>query len=257
MNKNIDVQQRVEEHFDFVCQHYPKEQILGVFLYGSQNYDLDCFNSDVDTKAIYIPTFEEVVFNKPISTQLNLDNDEHCEVKDIREFINCLYKQNINFVEVLFTQYFVLNPAFEDIWMNNFIKHRETIARYNIHKAIHSMSHQASHTLQQAEAQIRNGINPCKKVANAARLVYFLQRYLNGEPYEKCLIPVGEAHEQIAELKFHPKKSETYTTSIQILKMIFDFYKTANYESLNNTDIQRWLESHFKNTIIHLIKIFN
>ena len=255
MNRNIDVQQRVEEHFDFVCQYYPKEQILGVFLYGSQNYDLDCFNSDVDTKAIYIPTFEETVFNKPISKELKLDNGEHCEVKDIREFVNCLYKQNINFVEVLFTQYFVINPKYEKIWNDYFIKAKEEIARYDINKAVHSMSHQASHTLSQAENQLTSGINPCKKVANAARLVYFLQRYLNTEPYEKCLTPVGDAHETLAELKFHPVNATTYISAIKILKMLLNFYKTANFEHLNNTDTQNAIENNCKEGILRLIKL--
>ena len=50
MSRNIDIQQRVEQHYDFVCSQYNEDHVLGVFLYGSQNYDLDCFNSDVDTK---------------------------------------------------------------------------------------------------------------------------------------------------------------------------------------------------------------
>ena len=123
-SKNIDVQQRVEQHHKFVCEHYPESQILGVFLYGSQNYDLDTPFSDVDTKAIYIPTFEEVVFNQPISKELHLPNGEHCEVKDIREFVKNLYKQNINFVEVLFTDYKVINELYKDLWYEVFYEYR-------------------------------------------------------------------------------------------------------------------------------------
>lgn len=251
MNRNIDVQQRVEKHYEFVCSQYNEDQILGVFLYGSQNYDLDSPFSDVDTKAIYIPTFEEVVFNKPISKELELPNGEHCEIKDIREYVNNLYKQNINFVEILFTEYFVLNPKFEKIWKRDFITHKEDLARYDVHKAIHSMSHQASHTLHQAE----NGTNPCKKLANVARLIYFIQRYINGEDYLDCVRPAGKDHDRIYDLKYKPKNIDCYESTIEMFKMILDYYKQANYEYLNHNDLQEWLESIVKKSILEMINL--
>lgn len=252
-SRNIDIQQRVEQHHKFVCEHYPESQILGVFLYGSQNYDLDTPFSDVDTKAIYIPTFEEVVFNQPISKELHLPNGEHCEIKDIREFVKNLYKQNINFVEVLFTDYFVLNETFKDIWEETFMQYKEDIARYDVNKAVLSMSHQAYHTLKQAE----NGTNPCKKLASVARLIYFLQRYLKGEDYLDCLRPVENDHNRIYKLKTQPKTIASYETTIEMFKMILDYYKQANYEYYNCEDIQKELESMIKKSIIKMIKLIS
>lgn len=250
---NLDIKQRVEEHHKFVCQHYPENQILGTFLYGSQNYDLDSPFSDVDTKAIYIPTFEEVVFNKPISKELELPNGEHCEVKDIREYVNNLYKQNINFVEILFTEYFVLNPLFEKEWNETFIAHKEEFARYDIHKAVHSMSHQASHTLQQS----KNGANPCKKLANVGRLIYFLQRYIQGEDYITCLKPVGEDHDRLYNLKYSPKNIDSYESTIEMFTMILNYYKQANFVHLNHKDFQEWAESIIKTSIMKMIKLIS
>ena len=252
-NKNIDIQQRVEQHHKFVCEHYPESQILGVFLYGSQNYDLDTPFSDVDTKAIYIPTFEELLFKQPVSKELHLPNGEHCEVKDIREFVKNLYKQNINFVEVLFTEYFVLSVKFSDYWNETFIENREDIARYDINKAIHSMSHQASHTLKQAG----NGTNPCKKLADVARLIYFLQRYLRGEDYLDCLRPTGDDHDRIFNLKTQPKNIESYESTIEMFKMIIDYYKQADYEYYNCEDVQKELESMIKKSIMKMIKLIS
>lgn len=252
-NKNIDIQQRVEQHHKFVCEHYPESQILGVFLYGSQNYDLDTPFSDVDTKAIYIPTFEEVVFNQPISKELHLPNGEHCEVKDIREFVKNLYKQNINFVEILFTDYKVINELYKDLWYEVFYEYRDDIARYDVNKAILSMSHQAYHTLKQAE----NGANPCKKLANVARLIYFLQRYLKGEDYLDCLRPEGTDHNRIYKLKTQPKTIASYETTIEMFKMILEYYKEANYEYYNCEDIQKELESMIKKSIMKMIKLIS
>ena len=40
---------------------YKEENILGIFAYGSQNYNLDTENSDWDTKAIIVPSFRDLV----------------------------------------------------------------------------------------------------------------------------------------------------------------------------------------------------
>ena len=46
-------------------------EVVGVFLRGSQNYNLDCDNSDIDTVAIVLPSIDDVILNKqPISTTL-------------------------------------------------------------------------------------------------------------------------------------------------------------------------------------------
>ena len=52
---------------------------------GSQNYGLDIYDndymSDVDTKAIILPSFEDIVLNRePKSTTIVLDNNEHIDV---------------------------------------------------------------------------------------------------------------------------------------------------------------------------------
>ena len=60
-----NIEEALQEHKQAVLDAgFPEESILGVFLYGSQNYDLAHENSDVDTKAIYIPTIEECIFEK-------------------------------------------------------------------------------------------------------------------------------------------------------------------------------------------------
>ena len=60
-----DVKKAIQEHKQVVLDAgYPEKQIFGVFLYGSQNYGLDTENSDVDTKAIIIPTIEDLCQKK-------------------------------------------------------------------------------------------------------------------------------------------------------------------------------------------------
>lgn len=193
-----DIKQALQEHYDAVAARYPERQILGVFLYGSQNYGTATELSDVDTKAILIPTFVNLVLDKPVSVQLNLPNNEHCEVKDIREMVDMFKKQNINFVEILFTDYFILNPFYEELWNEYFIKYRDDIAHFDRNKTIQSICGQAIHTLKQDPTD-------GKKVSNAYRLYYFLSNYLDGKPYRQCIQQEGEVLKTMLRLKNQKK----------------------------------------------------
>ena len=71
---------KIYEHFEEACSI--GHEIFGVFLQGSQNYNLDIYNSeyksDVDTKAIILPSFDDFCCCKsPISTTHERENKEH------------------------------------------------------------------------------------------------------------------------------------------------------------------------------------
>ena len=106
--KTID---RVMAHYNESLDYFKENEIVGIFLQGSQNYRLDTSNSDVDTKLIVVPSFKDICLNKkPISTTHVLDNNEHLDAKDIRLYCQCFRKQNLNFLEILFTPYYYVNP---------------------------------------------------------------------------------------------------------------------------------------------------
>lgn len=130
-----------EEVFKRVIQHYGKTRelgydIVGVFLQGSWNYNLGYDGSDVDTKAIVLPSFEDFCKAKnPISHTHVLENNEHLDLKDIRIMLPIFKKQNMNFIEILFTKYKFLNPEYEELF-KPVLEAREAIARYNDFAAI-------------------------------------------------------------------------------------------------------------------------
>ena len=190
------IQAALKEHYQAVIEYgINPNNILGVFLYGSQNYGVDLPTSDVDTKAVFIPTFEQLVLDKKmVNHEIHLENGEHCEVMDVRHIVNEFRKQNINFVEVLFTDHFIVNPQFEDLWNDYYISNRDRICRYDITRGVNSIIGQAKHTINQNKT---NG----KKIANGLRLLYFLEHLLAGAPYEDCIVPVEEVREKIKELK--------------------------------------------------------
>ena len=57
--------ERLREHMqEVVNRGYDEERILGIFLYGSQNYGFTTEKSDVDSRVIIFPTFEEFCLQK-------------------------------------------------------------------------------------------------------------------------------------------------------------------------------------------------
>ena len=91
-------------------------KVVSVNLYGSQNYDCDTPTSDFDLKAIVVPSMDDVIFNrKPISTSIEFEGGL-IDIKDIRLMFDNYKKQNVNFIETLFTRWFWAAPDFVHEW---------------------------------------------------------------------------------------------------------------------------------------------
>ena len=91
-----DIELAIQEHKQKVLEYYSEYQILGIFVYGSQNYGLATQNSDIDTKAVIIPTIEDLALHPVKTKTLIFDNGEHCEIMDIMHLVANYKKQNIN-----------------------------------------------------------------------------------------------------------------------------------------------------------------
>ena len=132
MEKKIKIMRELENKKQYLIEYgFNENNIIGIFLYGSQNYNLDTPTSDWDTKAIIVPTFDEVLFDRPLSKEIDVQRIEgeweHCEVKDIREMVNMFKKQNINFIEILYTQYKWINPTYLNLWNKYFVDNPDMI----------------------------------------------------------------------------------------------------------------------------------
>ena len=142
----------IEHHVKFLKEKHPElfENILGVFAYGSMNYNLFTEKSDVDTKAIYIPSFDELILKKPISKELRLENGEHCEVKDIRLMFQMWKKQNVNFLELFETPYNWINLIYKDTW-EKIYNIRKFFYTYDLAAQIRSICYQCLNFLADGE----------------------------------------------------------------------------------------------------------
>ena len=105
-----DIDERIKKHLAVVQEKYG-DRVVFISAVGSMNYGLFTETSDVDTKAVILPTYEEIVLKKPESVTLQID-DEQCSVKDLRVYINELKKQGINVLETLVANYYLVNGKF-------------------------------------------------------------------------------------------------------------------------------------------------
>lgn len=197
--KDLKISERLKEDFDSVTSL--GYNVLGVFLQGSQNYQLDYEGSDIDTKAIIIPSFEDFVLNKkPVSTTLIRDDNSHIDLKDIRLMHDCFRKQNINFIEILFTKYKYINPEYTTLYQPMF-DNNEKIAHYNNYAAINCIAgmvyekHKAmEHPYPTLKDKIEKYGYDNKQLHHIVRCEEFLNRYISGVPYAECLIPTEPQH---------------------------------------------------------------
>lgn len=72
--------------------------VIYISIYGSQNYNLDDEYSDIDAKAVVIPTVKQLVRKKTISKIYDYDTGQ-VDVKDIITFMENMGKGNPSYVE--------------------------------------------------------------------------------------------------------------------------------------------------------------
>lgn len=198
MNREERIMKRVQEHYDYLVDK--GYEIVFLALQGSQNYGLDVYDddymSDVDTKAVILPSFEDIVLNKePKSTTLILENNEHIDVKDIRVMFETYKKQNVNFIETLFTEFKIVNPKYKDL-VQPLFDNNEEIAHINFNQALRCMAGMSMEKLKALEHPYptikdkidKYGYDP-KQLHHILRMNDFIRKYAKGKPYKECLIP--------------------------------------------------------------------
>lgn len=194
----MELKARLYEHWEDALKLYPRERIVALVLQGSQNYGLDDAESDVDTKLLLVPTLDEIIFNKkPVSTTHVRENDEHIDAKDIRLYWQCFRKGNPNFVEVLFTDYYIVNSMYFDLWEEMRSK-RELIARVNplvAAKAMMGMVQEKYHAMEhrypsRAEIVDKFGYDP-KQLQHLIRMSWFLETYVHDECCYKDILTLN------------------------------------------------------------------
>lgn len=244
---------RIAAHADKVIKKYGKENVLGVFLYGSQNYNLATENSDVDTVAIIVPTFSDLCLQSPVSKELNIDG-EHCNVKDIREYMKMIKKQNINFTETLFTEYCWVNPKYKTIW-NLFTSQKNNIVQIDPDRAIIAAYHQAENTFKQIlNLEDNDIVYDCKRFVNTYRLIDFCYKFYNGKDFLSCIQQTGNNKERLLKIKAGTSLSYKELDTLVSYKDYVRDNIIYSDKKLTNNEITRTMDLFINSIIMSIIR---
>ena len=79
-------------------------KVIYVALYGSQNYNVDDEKSDIDAKAIVLPTLADIIHRRPISAIIETEYGA-IDYKDIITFNDVVSKGNFSYIEAIQSTY--------------------------------------------------------------------------------------------------------------------------------------------------------
>ena len=195
MSREERIMKRVQEHYDYL-QSLGYE-VVCVCLQGSQNYGLDEYSdeymSDIDTKAIVLPPLDDfIAASPPVSTVIIMDNNEHAEVKDIRVMFEMFKKVNISYIELLFTDFKIINPEWAE-FIEPLFANRELISKYNRNQFLRciagmakekrkALCHPYPNLIEKIEKYGYDG----KQLHHCVRLYNFIKRFIYGESLDTC-----------------------------------------------------------------------
>lgn len=194
LEKYNRVRKRLKEHLDEALQNPKIHDWFMIAVNGSYNYNMDTPQSDIDSKLLVIPSLEQLVSGKSLNyLHCMSDNGEHVEVKDIRHYFATMLKQNINFVETLYAQVWIINPVYMRLFHYLF-EMRDVISGCNPIATIHCIqgtAHQKYKQMLQSSparaAEIENYGFDRKSLHHLVRCVFFGEYYMEGTSYQECL----------------------------------------------------------------------
>ena len=194
LEKYNRVRKRLKEHLDEALQNPKIHDWFMIAVNGSYNYNMDTLQSDIDSKLLVIPSLEQLVSGKSLNyLHCMSDNGEHVEVKDIRHYFATMLKQNINFVETLYAQVWIINPIYMRLFHYLF-EMRDVISGCNPIATIHCIQGTAYQKYKQMlqssparAAEIENYGFDRKSLHHLVRCVFFGEYYMEGISYQECL----------------------------------------------------------------------
>ena len=271
--ENKYIYDRVEKHY-----HYLESlgyNVVAVFAQGSMNYGLyvndDEYKSDVDTKAIVLPTLDDLVNGtKMVSTKYDFEG-EQIDVKDIRVMMDMWCKSNPAYLEILFTKYCIFNGKY-DIYIKEILEMGNDIVKMNFPQLAKCISGMSKEKVIAMEHPYPSLIDKIEKYGYDSKQLHHIIR-LNRLITEVFLndIPFGEAldiseQERFRNFLINVKKSK-YSLEMarrmaveydedtrQIKEQILEQYKDFQFNSETYNKLKSLVNKIVRYNIVEQIK---
>lgn len=221
-------------------------KVIYIGLYGSQNYNLSDEQSDIDVKAIILPTLQDIIFRKVTSTTIECENG-NIDVKDLITFYDVIKKGNFSYVESIDTEYSIGDKYIKELF-KQFRPNLKSIlgAMYEKRKAL-------THEYPSKHSEFEKwGFDP-KQHHHILRLYDLLEynlknndrrsylTYKNDSDRRKKLIDYKRNNNNIA-LSIATKDSDDF---INRARELIDYNYSYEYKNID-TEINQYIEKNIK-----------
>lgn len=180
------VRSNIIEHYRFCDMTFKPSQQFMIVPVGSWNYNCADEHSDVDTKAIFIPSLQDVVQNKCEAYTHLLPNEEHVDCCDIRNYMKSLIKGNPQFLETLFSNWGFLNTEYYGEEIHVLMHMREDIARCNPNNTMRALLGMADRNYKLCMSRGEED-HLGKWVYQLVRIEECMDKYHQCKYFEECL----------------------------------------------------------------------
>ena len=177
------INKRLVSHYSYI--ESLGYEVIGIFLQGSQNYNLDIYEddyvSDVDTKCLVLPTLNDLIEGKSMVSKKYDFEGEQIDVKDVRWMMEMWKKQNQSYLEILFTEYKIINPKYKSL-LKEIFDMKEDIVKMNLPQLARCISGMSKEKVAALEHEYPTTVEKIKKfgydpkqLASIVRLTHLIE----------------------------------------------------------------------------------
>ena len=238
-HSNEWIMQGLQRHYEIALTYIPKERIVGIALWGSQNVGLDHEFSDIDSACVFIPTLEEIQKHTDWIEQVRIEIDHEimCLI-DIRLMGYGLERRSLYHLERVYSPYKIIpNEQYIALWdqwkamADELVSANKLAAATSINFYMQNswLSNVTDNFLPpRKETAIQIGYD-YKKLAYAIRGYWLLQLLLTDYPY-------------------------SYSLNTHLNQLALDA-KTQKYDALSARWLIRFLERDYKRLYTQIQKL--
>ena len=210
---DLHIFEDMDKKMKWLKDNHPEFEIVSMIAKGSMNYGLMVFTeeyqSDVDVEVLIMPSLDDIVRgNKMIATTYVMEDNSHINVRDIRLFKELLFKQNLAYLELLHSEYYIDQPNYEEFMskLRDMSDEIDSIDPLKFFKALKGMMYEKqkalTHPYPIQKDEIEKYGYAAKQLHHIARLHYIsiLMISLNYK-YKNCLKFDKDVNDILIELK--------------------------------------------------------
>ena len=243
-------------------------EVVAVCAFGSMNYLCDNENSDTDIYAIIIPEANFYIWGNVVGKTYSgtigaSDNKSEIKLVPIHIFVKKLINMDLQTIEILFTQWKLINPKYY-VEFNNILSLREEFAKYDkpkyLYNILSAFGTTYNNVMKSCDLYEKYDIMYNKQIYQAYRLMQTGFYYSHDELFENSLVPwTPETLDEARTWKYQSTFQKNYVDKLAILKENYEFQIRKDYFSIKedyekNNILESFEKQELKNTAENFAK---